>query len=334
MVTAADKKLEIINFLTALRQKAFAEDEPFKARAYTKAVKEIQSLPSLKTIEDVADIPGIGTKIKLKVKEILETGTLAEAADAAIEYSLESYNSLQEVYGIGPAKARDLIEKRKITSISQLKEASEKDPDLLTTSQKVGLHYIDNLRERIPRKEMDKHVEYVRKHLPAFFDMIVVGSYRRGAPNSGDIDVMVTVKRGQDGKRLVVSQEEARVRFKEAVEGLETDEYIKATFARGVHKFMGVCRLPKYKKHRHIDILMCDPDEYWFTILYFTGSDLFNVSMRRYAIQQGYSLSEHGLKLLRSDVPSPPLMKSEKDIFDFLGLKYVRPEERNMPLTY
>jgi DNA polymerase/3'-5' exonuclease PolX len=334
MVTASDKKLEVTTFLIALRQKAFAEDEPFKARAYTKAIKEIQSLPSLKTIEDVTDIPGIGAKIKLKIKEILETGSLEEAAAAAVEYSLESYNSLQEVYGIGPVKARDLIEKRKIMSINQLKEASEQDPDLLTNSQKVGLYYIDDLRERIPRKEMDKHAEYVRKHLPAFFDMIVVGSYRRGAPNSGDIDVMVTVKRDQDGKRLVVSQEEARLRFKEAVEGLETDEYIKATLARGVHKFMGVCRLPKYKKHRHIDILMCDPDEYWFTILYFTGSDLFNVSMRRYAIQQGYSLSEHGLKPLRSDVPSPPLMKSEKDIFDFLGLEYVRPEERNMPLPY
>jgi DNA polymerase/3'-5' exonuclease PolX len=331
-MSLTNKKEAVLSFLVSLRQKAYAEDEPFKARAYTKAIKEIQMIPKLNSIEDVTDVPGIGAKIKEKIQEILLTGSLVEASVASVQYNLDSYNSLQGVYGIGPAKARELIEKRGIKSIEDLRSALLKDSTILTLAQKTGLNYVEDLNERIPRKEMTVHETYVRKHLPTIFDMVVVGSYRRGLPNSGDIDVMITTKKGNETQTQ--TQTQTQELFKGAVDGLEASGYIKAYFVNGTHKFMGVCRLPRYQKHRHIDILLCDPAEYWYTILYFTGSDVFNVSMRRYAITKGYSLSEHGLKVTRAGVPQPPIMTSEKDIFDFLGLQYVNPEERNLPLPY
>jgi hypothetical protein len=36
---------------------------------------------------------------------------------------------------------------------------------------------------------------------------------------------------------------------------------------------------------------------------------------------------------MRDGVPTPPVMNSEKAIFDFLGLEYVKPEDRINPLT-
>jgi DNA polymerase/3'-5' exonuclease PolX len=321
----SDKKTQIINFLIALRQKSIAESEPFKARAYTKAIKEIERLPAVYSLADVKDLPGVGTKIAAKVVEVLETGHLLEAEEAKEEYSLEAYNALQEVHGIGPAKARDLITKHGIKTIEALRTAAAANLDLLTHAQSVGLTYIDDLNKRIPRAEMEKHEAYVRKMLPKEFEMVVVGSYRRGLPTSGDFDVMITSR--------TLSELVAASHFQQFIDLLAEEGYLRGEFARGEHKFMGVCRLPRHQTHRHVDLLLCKPEEYWYTILYFTGSDVFNVSMRRHALTKGYSLSEHGLKRVRDGVPVPPAMNSEKDIFDFLGLAYVEPTSRINPLA-
>jgi len=196
---------------------------------------------------------------------------------------------------------------------------------LLTHAQTVGLLYNEDLKKRIPRAEMEKHEAYVRRQLPKDFEMVVVGSYRRGLPTSGDFDVMITSPH--------LSELVAASHFQQFIGLLLYEGYLRGEFARGEHKFMGVCKLPRYQTHRHVDLLLCKPEEYWYTILYFTGSDVFNVSMRRHALSKGYSLSEHGLKKMRDGVPVPPAMNSEKDIFDFLGLAYVKPEDRINPLA-
>jgi DNA polymerase/3'-5' exonuclease PolX len=326
-MSAADKKQQILDILNVLRQKATAEGEKFRAIAFSKAIKAIEKLPAVHSVADITDIPGIGSGVKDRVAEIFEVGHLQEAEVAKEEYSLEAYNILQEVQGIGPVKARDLITKHGIKTIEDLREAATANPELLTHTQTVGLHFLEDLKKRIPRTEMKKHEAYVRKMLPKDFQMVVVGSYRRGLPTSGDFDVMITSPH--------LSELVASSHFQQFIDLLVDEGYLRGEFARGEHKFMGVCKLSGTagKAFRHIDLLLCKPEEYWYTILYFTGSDVFNVSMRRHALSKGYSLSEHGLKKMRDGVPVPPAMNSEKDIFDFLGLVYVKPEDRINPLA-
>ena len=319
-MSAANKKQQILDILNVLRQKATAEGEKFRAIAFSKAIKAIDKLPAVHSVADITDLPGIGSGVKDRVAEVFETGHLQEAEAAKEEYSLEAYNILQEVQGIGPVKARDLITKHGIKTIDALRQAATANPDLLTHAQTVGLLYNDDLKKRIPRAEMEKHEAYVRKMLPKEFEMVVVGSYRRGLPTSGDFDVMITSPH--------LTELVAASHFQQFIDLLVDEGYLRGEFARGEHKFMGVSKLPRRQTHRHVDLLLCKPDEYWYTILYFTGSDVFNVSMRRHALSKGYSLSEHGLKKMRDGVPVPPAMNSEKDIFDFLGLAYVKPESR------
>jgi DNA polymerase beta len=325
MSSIGDKKQQILDILNVLRQKATAEAEKYRAIAFSKAIKAIEKLPAVKSIADLTDVPGVGSGVKDRVAEILETGQLQEAEEAKEEYSLEAYNALQEVQGIGPVKARDLITKHGIKTIDALRSAAAANSELLTHTQTIGLHFLEDLKKRIPRAEMEKHEAYVRKMLPKEFEMVVVGSYRRGLPTSGDFDVMITSRS--------LSELVAASHFQQFIDLLVDEGYIRGEFARGEHKFMGVCRLPRHQTHRHVDLLLCKPEEYWYTILYFTGSDVFNVSMRRHALSKGYSLSEHGLKRVRDGVPVPPVMNSEKDIFDFLGLTYVKPEDRINPLA-
>jgi DNA polymerase/3'-5' exonuclease PolX len=73
---------------------------------------------------------------------------------------------------------------------------------------------------------------------------------------------------------------------------------------------------------------MTPEEEFAYAILYFTGSQNFNVAFRSYALEKGYSLNEHTLKPMKEGVPPVPSMKTEKDIFAFLGLEYVEPEQR------
>ena len=59
---------------------------------------------------------------------------------------------------------------------------------------------------------------------------------------------------------------------------------------------------------------------------------MFNKNMRKIALEKGYTLNEYSLrKTGESGFPGKALdVASEKDIFDYLGMDYKAPEERNL----
>lgn len=48
--------------------------------------------------------------------------------------------------------------------------------------------------------------------------------------------------------------------------------------------------------HRRIDIRLIPFDQYFFGILYFTGSDEFNRQMRSHALEKGFTLNEYCIR--------------------------------------
>jgi DNA polymerase/3'-5' exonuclease PolX len=90
---------------------------------------------------------------------------------------------------------------------------------------------------------------------------------------------------------------------------------------------MAISRLPDGKARR-LDLLMTPDIEYAYALLYFTGSDKFNVAFRQHVLQMGYTLNEHTLTVIRPDVRPVPYMHTEKSIFQFLRLRYVEPQDR------
>mmetsp|Transcript_7278 Transcript_7278/g.9709 ORF Transcript_7278/g.9709 Transcript_7278/m.9709 type:complete len:121 (+) Transcript_7278:2-364(+) len=99
---------------------------------------------------------------------------------------------------------------------------------------------------------------------------------------------------------------------------------------------MGICRLNKPNTLcRRLDLKVYSRKAYPFALLYFTGSDHFNRSMRLYAKHLGFSLTDEGL-FPASRVQGEKVWtgdsidcRSEEEIFKALGLQYKSPNERN-----
>ena len=71
--------------------------------------------------------------------------------------------------------------------------------------------------------------------------------------------------------------------------------YIVDEFTKGNNIRMLMFRLsPEYNAHR-MDIKIVDSDAYPFSLLYFTGSQRFNILLRQRAKELGYILNEYGL---------------------------------------
>ncbi len=315
-----DYRSLILDALTILYKREIAEKEVFKARAYEKVITQLKaSKEPIRSFEDVAAMEGIGKKIALKIKEIIETGALKAAERTKEEYPLSSLDAFQNIYGVGPKKAAELIDAG-IRTIAQLRDAVAKQPKLLNAKQLIGLQYYEDLIERIPRAEMLEHKKYLTSAISDFFPFEVVGSFRRGAESSGDIDVLLHVSSR-------ISEETAIKRFNACVKTMQESGYIQEILAMGDKKCMAICHLPSGKSRR-LDLLMTPDEEYAYALLYFTGSDLFNIQFRNHAMSLGYKMNEHTMVPIREGVVTPPRMKEEKDIFTFLGLAYVDPKDR------
>jgi DNA polymerase beta len=327
---AKDFKSIIIENLTILKKKEIILNEPYKVKAYEKVITQLEEFPgpiySMKDIED-AGFSGIGKKTKAKLEEIFDTGKLiaAEKAKASEDTSISLYDDLLEIFGVGPVKAKELIEEYGVDSIEDLRQKVEVNPDLLTKASKIGLQYYEDFRERIPRNEMELHDTVIHSFLPNGMYAEISGSYRRGLSTSGDIDVILTVPPKRKSKTND-SNVKDRILFLEFLEELGKQGYITDILSLGPAKCLAVCKIDD--KYRRIDFMLTPYEEFYYALLYFTGSKQFNVAMRGYVLQMGWSLSEH-LPVRESAIgPAPPIPTSERDIFDFFGLKYVEPKDR------
>ena len=310
-----DYKQAIIDNLKILADYEKLNKEPFKTRAYNKVIESVEILEEpISNLEDFKKIKGVGDKIALKIKELIETGKITAVENALKDPRFSLQKQLGKLYGVGPVKINELM--GKISSFDEL----YKNPDLLNDKQKIGLKYYNDMELRIPISEGKKHYKIIDKTFKLTNDKIefeLVGSYRRKSKDMGDIDILI--KNSED---LIL---------KKLIANLVESGYIIETLASGKSKFMGLCKLSPDLPARRIDILIAEPSYYYFALLYFTGSYSFNIYMRKIALEKGYSLSEYGLKGKDNKIiDTSDIIKSEEDIFKFLNIPYVTPEKRSI----
>jgi len=306
-----EKLIELMETLSNIMLK---QGEPFRARAYQKAQEAIMAYPDdITGTEQLVGVAGIGPTIIGKINEYMATGTLR-----VIEREKNNpVNLLGDIYGIGPKKAKELVDKHGIKTIEQLRQNQQ----LLNDVQKVGLTYYEDILKRIPREEINQFnaiLKSIQQSVKTPFHYEIVGSYRRGAESSGDIDVIIT-------------SDSATSVFKELIDLLIKENIIVEVLSRGATKCLVIAKVPGFDVYRRVDFLFTVGEEFPFAILYFTGSKIFNTVMRQYALQKRLTMNEHGLHRLEGKKKGQKVehvFSLEKDIFDYLGLEYKLPEER------
>jgi DNA polymerase/3'-5' exonuclease PolX len=312
---------QIIDILTRLANHYKKDiNLKFKYNAINKALVAIKSYPKKITSGDDArkNIPNIGEGIAKRIDEILATGGLLELKGVG------SYgeSELHKITGIGDAKIKQL-ESIGIRSIDELRKAVKKGDVNITHSVAMGLLYYEDMEKRIPRKEIDQYNKILEKELLSIdknFIFNICGSYRRGAKDSGDIDVLITVKNSVDnGDRKYLKEYVELLKKK----GIIIDDLTN----KGDKKYMGFCKLGYGFAVRRIDIRYIEYQSYYTALIYFTGSKEFNISIRKIALSKGYSLSEYGLK--KKDGNGVIVLDSEEELFEILGIKYVEPKDRS-----
>ena len=305
---------EFIELTDKLSNIMLKQGEPFRARAYQKAQESIMTYPhDIYSANQLKDLPNIGTTIMDKLNEYEKTGSLR-----VIEREKTNpINILGDIYGVGPKKAKELVE----NGINTIDDLRKRQDELLNDIQRVGLKYYEQIQERIPRSEIKEYETVFKTAFEKVFvpdsAFEIVGSYRRGAETSGDIDVIIT---GQTGDI-----------YKMFVNELLKTGIIVEILSRGQSKTLVIAKLPGNRTARRIDFLYAPIDEFAFAILYFTGSKMFNTSMRQYALNKGYTFNEHGIYHLNNKVKGSKvekLFRTEKDIFDFLDIQFKTPLER------
>ena len=107
--------------------------EVFRARAYKRAMGTIMAVPDdITSVDQLKGKPGIGKTILEKFAEYTKTGTIA-----ALEKEKNNPTvAFSNVYGIGPKKAKELVDTHKIETIKELRERQD---ELLNDKQKLGL---------------------------------------------------------------------------------------------------------------------------------------------------------------------------------------------------
>lgn len=315
-----DYKDTIIKIFKFLINREKFNNEPYKVRAYEKVLVQLEDKESIRSLKDLSDVEGIGVKIKTKLEEIFATGTYSEYVETDLSVA---YKELLQIYGIGPKKAKELVNSG-IYSITQLREEFSKNPSLLNEAQVLGLQYYEDSIERIPRSEMTLHNNYLKLWAKKYdLDTIITGSYRRKMPSSGDIDCLVHYEdlTGKDK----ISPKEGIELFNSYIDNLIENGYIIAILSRGDKKCLCFAKIKD--KVRRLDLLLTTPGEYPYALLYFTGSKQFNIAMRKQALELGFSLSEQSLISTKNKQKVIGIL-TEKEIFEFLKIKYVSPEKR------
>lgn len=298
----------------------------FRLKSILNVVKILKKFPrKITKASQLENMDGIGDRTIERIEEILKTGKLSEIKISSdVDKYLKIIDELDDVIGIGRKKAYELFKKYNITSIKDLQSKYKKGQIDLPENIVKGLKYIGKIHDKIPRSEIDEMLKLLHKVAlkidPQLF-ITICGSYRRESPTSGDIDVIIvhpSVKSLNDTKSInyIKIFVDALKKKKFIIDSL-TDEDVYT-------KYMGICKLNDGLLRR-IDIRYMPYNSYYSAILYFTGSKDFNRKMRQIAITMGYKLNEYGLF---DENGTQFNVKSEKDIFDLLGMEYLTPNKR------
>lgn len=247
-------------------------------------------------------------------------------------------NELIKIWGISEISAQRLKEKG-IYTASQLQQNHHRLGLNLKPSTQAYLHYHTELFQKIPRIEITRHMkaiqawytEWIKKRADPQLPLVmnVVGSYRRGEKESGDIDIVVQWENEQEQYKWTNSKGFV-------LDYLVKTKYVLYVLQAGPTTIKMIVRLNEQMPARQLDLFFAPKESYPFYLLAKTGDVPFTKSMRQYVKMMFQSkmkkdeevvLSEHGFRI--RNITNKKIVgmfrdnrffENEHDIFLFLNV--------------
>ncbi|KAF7348273.1 DNA polymerase [Mycena sanguinolenta] len=257
------------------------DKNPYKIRAFTDAIRIIGKLDHpLRSANEAKTLKGVGPGIHRRIQDFFETAGGYSCVPAYVYFVSDNSQAqdvdpealqqlkedrvaraeLEQISGIGPVKARQLVAAG-CRTIEQLRTTPE-FLDMLSNVQRVGATYFRHVEARVPRVHLEAVAQGIRDVLSPKYEVIIGGSYRRGALTSSDIHLVVLhpdhvhvpfptvlpshikaspatrTRKKPDGTRP------PSVLHDDVVPILQSRGIIAATLSSGDLKWQGIVRLP------------------------------------------------------------------------------------------
>ncbi|TCD66672.1 hypothetical protein EIP91_001090 [Steccherinum ochraceum] len=211
---------------------------------------------------------------------------------------------------------------------------------------RVALGLREDLAVKIPKDEVEEMGRVVMWELDVLepgCTSTIVGGYRRGKPESNDVDIVFThpdaSKVNGLCKRLVRRlYEQGMVTHVMHLSSFHGHNPLRTTHWDSLEKSLTVFILPPsspfYKERngqpirRRLDLIFARPEVYWCAVVGWSGSIMFQRDLRQWAKDKcGMKFDSSGITRRYDSKPFYP--KTEKEVFDLFGLEWVDPTCRN-----
>lgn len=307
-------------------------NDHWRTTAYRRAIGALRKQDKkISTKTEAFAIPFIGERLAAKVEEIVLTDRLLRLDNTKLDPNDQVLQLFLGIYGVGIAQASAWIDQG-FRTIQELTEKAH-----LTKNQKVGIEHYEDFLARIQRADVEKHGKFVREAIAKVdptIEVTIGGSFRRKKPDSGDTDFIITKPHAPaEVLRTIINDT--------VIPRLFAANYLKVGLAvtakEDGSKWHGASCLPGTKIWRRVDFLLVPWEEMGAALIYFTGNDIFNRSIRLFASRKGYRLNQRGLwrdvmrgaNRKRETQGTLVESKSERRIFEILGVTWRPPEHRN-----
>lgn len=363
---------DFIEQLKKIREARTLTDDEIGVRAYSTSIAALAAYPyTISSARQILPIPGCDAKIaNLWVEWKNNNGVIRAVVDADNDPSMKVLREFYNIWGVGASTARQFLFEH---GWQDLDDIVQYGWSTLTRVQQIGVKYYDEFLAKIPRAEVESIASIIRHHGVLVRDegieVIIVGGYRRGKKESGDVDVIVSHRSLQATHNLV----------EDIVYSLEQEEYITHTLTlsknstnRGqatlpfhngggghgfdtLDKALVVWQEPSWPTkeadraanakaknpniHRRVDIIISPWRTVGCAIQGWTSGTTFNRDIRRYARHvKGWKFDSSGVRDRRTghvvqlegpDGVDGTPVDAERKVFEGFGLEWREPWERN-----
>jgi len=288
----------------------------FRVRAYNAAARSVLGLDfniakKLKSGEELPKIKGVGKNILGHIEEIVKSGTFHELEEIKSN-TPEILIVMNRIPGVGAKKAYKIYKELEVNSLGELEYACMENRLAMLEgfgqkSQDKILKNIEYVKLSMQRRLLADAEETAEK-IRRFFESLdyvekfeIAGSYRRKLETVKDLDLVIVGKEGSS-----------------VLEKISNENFFDE-IKRGGEKLVSAVLdgMP-------VDLRCFDKNEFYTALHHFTGSKAHHEKLRGIAKSKDYKINEYGI--FRGD--KRITVNSEKELYEFLGLKYVPPELR------